>query len=203
MSDQPGSSPTGPGTPALSQPSSAQRRPFLTLAGTWKFGTIAGAIMVALALVGVGLTTSGYTKGPTYWIWLVPVFGLLCIGTAWARTRHDTGLARPQLFRQIIHWLGIAVALGLGFLIRGTGEETSTAAALNAMLLLALGCFLAGVHLDRLFAIVGIFLMFALIIVAKADQYLWLIFVVGGVAIALMLGWRWLHERFRFRKASP
>jgi len=84
----------------------------------------------------------------------------------------------------------------LDFLIRGTGEETATAAGLNALLLLALGCFLAGVHLDWLFALVGVLLMLALIVMTKADQYLWVIFVVGGLAVALLLALWWqVHRR--------
>jgi hypothetical protein len=67
---------------------------------------------------------------------------------------------------------------------------------MNAMLLLALGCYLAGVHFEWLFVLVGILLTLALLVVVKADQYVWLIFVVGGLAVAAMLA-------FGLKRLSP
>jgi hypothetical protein len=148
--------------------------------------------MVLLALLGVALTTTGKSIAPPYWISLAPVFGVLCAGTAWARHRHAAGLRREEVIRQILHWLGVAVALGLDFFVRGSGVETGQAAALNAMLLLALGSFLAGVHLEWHFAIVGVLLCLALIIVSQAEEYVWLIFIVGGLAVVGLFGVRWL-----------
>ncbi len=95
----------------------------------------------------------------------------------------------------MLHWLGIGVALGLDFLVRRSGEETGVAAGLNALLVLALGCYLAGVHLEWMFAVVGALLTLTLVIVAKADQYLWLIFVAGGITIAAMLVVRWMLHK--------
>jgi hypothetical protein len=157
--------------------------------------------MVLLALLGVGLTTTNSGAAETYWISLVPVYGLLCIGLAWARARHEPG-RRLVVVRQILHWLGIGVALGLDFFVRRSGEETGVAAGMNALLLLALGCYLAGVHLEGLFAVVGILLTAALLIVAKADQYIWLIFVVGGLAVAAMLALTWFLGKTRSPRAG-
>ena len=70
---------------------------------------------------------------------------------------------------------------------------------MNAVLLLALGCYLAGVHLEWLFVLVGLLLTLTLIVVATAEQYLWLIFVVGGLAIALIFVLQrlllWAHRK--------
>lgn len=167
---------------------------------SWRLASIIAAIMVLLALLGVAFTNGRYEFAQTYWICLVPVFGLLCVGTAWARTRHEGGLRMHAVIRQVLHWVGIGIALWLDFLIRSTGEETAQAAGLNAVLLLALGCFLAGVHLDWLFGFVGVLIILALVLVAKAEQYLWVIFVVGGLAAALLLALWWqLHAR----KSAP
>src|SRR5262249_28918705 len=81
-----------------------------------------------------------------------------------------------------------ALALWLDFLIRGTGAESSLGAGLNALLLLALGCYLAGVHLHLQFTGVGLLLTLTLIIGAKADQYLWMIFIVGALAVGAFVG---------------
>ncbi len=158
---------------------------------SWLVSSVVAAIMVMLALLGVGLTTASSSAAPTYWISLVPFFGLLCVGVAWNRARNTGKTGWNMVWRQIFHWLGIGVALGVDFYIRQNGQESGVGAGLNAMLLLAVGCYLAGVHLDWLFAIVGILLSIVLVILTKADQYLWLIFVVGGLAIVVMLGLNW------------
>jgi len=187
MNEQPLASTSTP-TPA-SAPEKV--RPLFEVSRSWKIASVVAAVMVVLALLGVGVTTTSPAAAPAYWISLVPIYGLLCVSFAWARARHEQGLRRPAVIRQLFHWLGIGVALGLDFYIRGTGEETGVAAGMNALLLLALGCYLAGIHLEWLFVFVGVLLTLALLVVAKSEQYLWLIFVVGGIAVAgmLVLGW--------------
>jgi hypothetical protein len=159
---------------------------------SWTIATSVAVVMILLALLGVGLTTTSSSFAATYWVGLVPIYGLLCVGTAWLRLGDGGHLQHGLVIRQALHWLGIAIALGLDFYIRGTGEETGVATGLNALLVLALGCFLAGVHLEWLFAVVGVLLTLTLVIVAKADQYLWLVFVMCGITVAVMLVLRWL-----------
>src|SRR5262245_57908691 len=153
---------------------------------SWKLALAVAILMVLLALLGIGLTTTDRAIAATYWMSLVPVYGLLCIAVAWVRSRHGEGSGRLVL-RQVIHWLAIAAAVWLDFFIRRTGEETGAAAGFNALLLLALGCFLAGVHFEWLFTVVGLLLTVTLLAVVRADQYLWLIVIVGVVVVAAMI----------------
>jgi hypothetical protein len=166
----------------------------------------AAVVMVVLALVGVGLANADPRFVETYWICLVPIYGLLCVGAAW-RKAHKV-YSSKAIVTQFLHWLGIALALGVDYWVRGSSVETGTAAGLNAMLLLALGCYLAGVHLEPLFAVVGVVLSLVVIVVAKFDQYMWLIFVVGVVAIVAMIVFERLFRGARSRtveagKLSP
>jgi hypothetical protein len=205
MSTQPANSATATGSATSPQPQDTayERQQLFPIHRNWKIASVIAAIMVLLTLLGVALTTTGRSAAPPYWISLAPLFGVLCAATAWARHRHASGLRRNDVMRQILHWLGVAVALGLDFVVRNTGEETGQAAGLNAMLLLALGCFLAGVHLEWHFAIVGVLLCLALLIVAKAEQYVWLIFVVGVLAVVGLFGARWLFLRGSRPARSP
>jgi len=164
---------------------------------SWKVGMTVASVMVFLALLGVGLTTTNRAIAPKYWMCLVPVFGLLCVIAAWYRAKQGEG-GRVEIVRQIVHWLAIGAFLALDFYIRGTGEETGVAAGYNALLLLALGCFLAGVHLEWLFALVGLLLVGTLIVVVKADQYLWLVVVAAIAIVAAMFG----AMRFMARRRS-
>jgi hypothetical protein len=160
---------------------------------------VAAVIMVLLALVGVGLSNAEPRVVETYWICLVPVYGLLCVATAWRKAGKVYG--GRAILTQFLHWLGIALALGVDYWVRGSSVETGTAAGLNAMLLLALGCYLAGIHLEPLFAVVGVILSLIVVVVAKFDQYMWLIFVVGAIAVAGMIVFDRLFKGARPGKA--
>jgi hypothetical protein len=153
--------------------------------------------MVLLALLGVALSSASNSAAPVYWVSLVPIYGVMCLAIAWTRARHDERAVRPEIIRQLLHWVGIGVALALDFMVRGTQIETGKAAGINALLLLALGCYLAGVHLEWVFALVGVLLSLALVVITQAEEYMWLIFVVGGLAIAAMLAVQWYLGKAR------
>jgi len=72
-------------------------------------------------------------------------------------------------------------------LLRGSGEQTSTATGLSSLLILALGCLLAGVYMEWLFLLVGLLLLAIVIIVSMAQEYLMLVFLVGALVIVLIL----------------
>jgi hypothetical protein len=193
MSTEPAPATNAPVPPLPAEkPHPAADQPFaIRIQRSWKVAAVAAILMVMLGLLGIALTTTtDYAVASTYWIALVPVYGLLCIATAWRHQgRH---MECREVFRQFIHWSAIGLALGVDFYIRGSGVETGLAAGLNAMLLLALGCVLAGIHLDWLFVVVGLLLGVALVVVAKADQYLWMMFIAGGIAIVAMVAYVWL-----------
>lgn len=153
----------------------------------WKIGAVTAAIMVALALLGVGLTTVDPSLARHYWMWLVPAYGVLCVGTAWFHPRPDGTPVLGPVVRQLGHWLAISGAVALDFWMKGAGQETGVAMGFNALLLLALGCVLAGVHLDWLFAPVGALLVVTLICIVKAEQYLWLLFVVAALVLVAII----------------
>lgn len=162
-----------------------------------KVATVSAVFMVILALIGVGLTMANSAISATYWILMVPIYGLLCVATAWYRSVPGAGAGPSLVLRQVFHWLGIGGALGLDFFVRSLGEETDIAAGLNALLLLALGCYLAGVHLERLFIVVGLVLTLTLFVVAKVQEYLWLVLVTGAVAMVAIIGLNRVFGRVR------
>jgi hypothetical protein len=164
---------------------------------SWTLVTATAVGMALLALVGVGLAMSNSNASQSYWIALVPVFGVLCVLTAWYRGV-DT---RASVLRQILHWAGIGLAVGIDFAyIKKAGEETSLSAGLNSLLLLALGCYLAGVHMEWLFILAGALLTLILVVVVVGEQYLPFLFGVGVVVIILMVV---VHRYFRVRATPP
>ncbi|MFZ5691045.1 MAG: hypothetical protein ACOY5F_07290 [Pseudomonadota bacterium] len=102
--------------------------------------------MIVLALIGAGATFANVTWAEKFWLWLVPVFGLICTAAAWMRT----GTLDRTVLRQVLHWLAVGVTIAIDFsFFRRTGEQTSITTSLNSLLFLALGC-LAGGHPSRM-----------------------------------------------------
>jgi hypothetical protein len=153
-------------------------------------GIVAG-VMALLALVGTAVTLANASWARTYWLVLVPIYGALCVFAAW----HRTGQFGGTVMRQVLHWLSVAAAMALDFsFLHGTGEQTAAATGLSSLLILALGCVLAGVHLDWPFALVGALLAVILIVVALAQQYLTIAFLVAALA-ALIFAAYWVFWR--------
>lgn len=171
---------------------------------SWKATGAIALVMVGLALLGVGLSALDAPLARKYWMTLIPVYGVLCTVTAWRRSQQAGASGGAQVLRQVLHWLGIGGAVLIDFSVRGAGVDAQPSAGWTALLLLALGCFLAGVHLDWSFGLVGLLLALTFVVAAKAQQYLWLLFIVGIVVIGVLgLAWRSLGaEGTRSRPAA-
>ena len=61
--------------------------------------TALAVIMMLLALIGAGASLANLSWTERYWLYLVPVFGLICTIAAWFHTR---SIDRTVL-RQILH----------------------------------------------------------------------------------------------------
>lgn len=145
---------------------------------------VVAAIMTLLAILGTAVTLADATWAGRYWLLLVPVYGLLCIVTAWYRR----GVYTDTVGRQVLHWAAVAAVIGVDFsFLQGSGEQTATSTGLSSLLILALGCVIAGIHLEWLFALVGLLLMAIVVFVAVAQEYMALIFLVGILVLAVVV----------------
>jgi hypothetical protein len=140
-------------------------------------GIMAG-LMALLALAGTAITLADASWARTWWLALVPVYGVLCVISAWYRTGRFT----DSVMRQILHWLSVAAVIALDFTLLRRGEQPATGAGLSSLLILALGCLLAGVHLEWLFGLVGLLLLAIFAVVTMAQQYVTLAFLAAAVA---------------------
>jgi hypothetical protein len=162
------------------------------LQSTRKLVTMIVVAMSLLAIVGTGITFANVRWAEKYWLVLVPVYGILCIAAAW----HRQGFAGWLLVRQILHWLVIGAAIALDFVyLHRTGDMASAGTGLSALLLLAVGCLLAGIHVEWLFGLVGLLLLGIVIVVSVAQEYMPLIFVAGGVVMIIALAANWLRKK--------
>ena len=103
-------------------------------------------VVLVLTLIGVGYTS--FTKRPTtaYWEFLVPVTGALCIWSGWRSAREKKEELR-LIWTQVAHWLAFFAAMNLLLLPSVQDMVNADATGLAILLLLALGTFVAGVHI--------------------------------------------------------
>jgi hypothetical protein len=103
-------------------------------------------VVLVLTLIGVAYTS--FTKRPTtaYWEFLVPVTGALCIWSGWRSAREKNEELR-LIWTQVAHWLAFFAAMNLLLLPSVQAMVNADATWLAVLLLLALGTFVAGVHI--------------------------------------------------------
>jgi uncharacterized membrane protein YfcA len=153
----------------------------------WKIqlGVLCG--MLLLALVGMGLTQSIESGAWEFWFFVVLVYA--CLGL-WRSTRKAKQAAKPVgnlITHQLAHWAILLVFLGIVALIERQEIMNRESASNVALMLLAVGCCLAGVHFDWLFLLVGAVLTIMLVAMATLEQYslvMWIITVLAVIAAA-------------------
>lgn len=103
-------------------------------------------VVLVLTLLGVAYTS--VTRRPTivYWEFLVIVTAAACIWGGW-RYAPDRKAKVRLIGSQALHWLAFFVAMNLVLLPSVQNMLNADATGLAILLLLALGTFVAGVHI--------------------------------------------------------
>ena len=140
-------------------------------------------------LVMIGLFLSNYSseKALFYWCAMFPIFGVACLAHELASGRAYQLALWRILMHQMLHWAGPIVAVKILFMQHARGQMATDAVALTIILLLAVTCFLAGVHFDRSFYWVSALLALAAVIGTEIETYLWFAVVLLLIAIAFAL----------------
>jgi DNA segregation ATPase FtsK/SpoIIIE-like protein len=145
---------------------------------------------MALSAIGIGVTNFKPAGSFWYWASMAPVFAAVSIYMGWSKARRR-GEGMSRIIRvQVLHWIGLLAALVLiYFLFKRTGRIDYNQLALISLLALALTTFLAGVHFDWRFMVVGIVLGACVAGAAFVEQVVWMIVIPIVVAIVLIVFW--------------
>lgn len=141
--------------------------------------------LAVLVMIGLFLANVNQPRARFYWTAMFPVFGIVSIWHELHRPDRGDEPAWKMIVRQALHWLGPIVAVRIIFLQLSRGQMDADADALATLLILAVTCFLAGVHLDRTFYWVSAVLAIAVVVGTEVEAYLWMLAVIALVAIAL------------------
>ncbi|MCG6863008.1 MAG: hypothetical protein LJE70_17290 [Chromatiaceae bacterium] len=155
-------------------------------------------VLLALALIGMGLTQATQGGGARYWLILLWIYALFSLMRAWlqARKRHESIWSDIHL--HLFHWLGALIALHIVFVLERHDILSRDASSNVSMVILALSSYLAGLHFERMFLLIGLVLAIMAVVGAFVEQYtLWLI--LGPSSLIAV----WLFFKSKHALAGP
>jgi hypothetical protein len=186
MSNPESPKPTDPPTPASAPPDK-----FVAWAARLELSLLRRLLIIGamgvLIMFGLFLANYSIDRADWYWSAMFPVFGLVCLGHQLVVGDTSGMSVWKVILKQALHWLGPIVAVRIIFLQLARGQMDADAVALMILLVLAVTCFLAGVHFDRSFIWVSGFLVLVALLGTEIESYLWLIVVIGLLATALVV----------------
>ena len=147
-------------------------------------GLIIGGLIV-LVMIGLFLSNFAVQKAHWYWGAMFPVFGIVSI---WNELAGGAAHERPLwkiLLRETAHWLFPIIAVRILFLQHERGQMSSDSVALVIVIVLAVTCFLAGVHFDHSFIWVSLVLTAAALLGTEIETYIWMVALLGVGALVL------------------
>jgi hypothetical protein len=155
------------------------------------------SIVLILTLVGVAYTSFSQHPIVAYWELLAPVIGLACILSGW-RHASDRKSRLRLIWTQVLHWAAFLGAMNLLLLPSVQNLLNSNATGLAIMLLLALGTFVAGVHiLAWQICVLGVVMALCVPAIAWIEESA-LIVLLGAIAliaIGLTIWWMFFRRR--------
>jgi hypothetical protein len=147
--------------------------------------------VLILTLSGVAYASFSRQSMVGYWEFLAPVIGVLCVVIAWPHAP-DRAARLRLVWTQALHWLAFLVAMNL-LLLSGVASLLSPdATGLTILTLLALGTFVAGVHIQAWqICVLGMVMGVGVPAIAWIERsaLLLLLAVVALAAIAAALWW--------------
>lgn len=112
-------------------------------------------LMLGLALIGVAVTEMAHAGGKLYWLFLVLVYAGISVVRAWQTAKGRDAPVWPMIRAQVLHWLGALVAINIVLYYESVDIANRGAAADYSLLILALACYLAGVHFNWSYLLLG------------------------------------------------
>jgi len=141
-------------------------------------------LWAAIGGIGFALVDLRGEWAPAYWTVAGPTGFLASLALGWRHARLTGRLRASSGLRNLLHWGAMMAAILLAGLLPARGLLSWAGTGPAFLLLLALGYFLAGVHLDRAFRWIGLLLAGGYLLVLFAPAHAWLLL---GVLFAVAL----------------
>jgi hypothetical protein len=147
-------------------------------------------VVLAMTMGGVAYTSAARQPLVLYWELLALTVAAVCIFTGWRNAQAREARLR-LLWTQALHWGAFLVAMNIVLLPGVQRVLTSSATGLALLMLLALGTFVAGIHLSLRICLLGLTMALAVPAIAwlKQSALLLLLAALGLVALVVAVWW--------------
>lgn len=141
-------------------------------------------VWAAIVAIGFSLIDLRPDAVPEYWVVAGPAGFLVSAYLGWRHARQIGQASSTDGRRHLLHWGAVLVAIALAVVAGVSGAWPSATLHTAILLVLAIGYFTAGLHLDRFFLWVGLLIGAGSIVVTFVSAYAW----TGlGIALAVSL----------------
>lgn len=152
--------------------------------GGWLWRKAPYLAVLALAILGVAYTSLSQRPLFGYWEFLGAAIGVACVAIGWRKTSDRS--ARYEIARtQLLHWAAFLVAMNIVLWPSVNTFLNAPATGLALLLLLALGTFVAGIHVSFDIAALGVALAVAVPALAWFKQSA-LFLALGAITVAAL-----------------
>lgn len=162
-------------------------------------------LMIVLAWIGAGYTTTDAQGSRWYWQGLIPIFGLICIVTQWHHVAPTPKNRLLLIVRQLLHWGVVLSMLQLVFVASSQSFMDALddrQASFLLMLTVTLSTFLAGIYFDWRLCVVAVFLGASALFMVIVQNIAPALVLVGLVVIVAYFVWDWWYTRRQERRES-
>jgi hypothetical protein len=141
-------------------------------------------LWAVIVLLGFALVDFRTDLVPEYWAVAAPAGFLASAYLGWRHALRSGQASASDGRRHLLHWGAVLIAVALAVVLRARGAMPSEALQAVILLVLALGYFTAGLHLDRHLLWVGLLMGAGFVVVMLVSLYAW---TVVGIALAISL----------------
>jgi hypothetical protein len=149
-------------------------------------------VVLVMTMIGVAYTSASRRPLVIYWEVLALTVGAVCIITGWRHAQGSDARMR-MLWTQALHWVAFLVAMNIVLLPGVQRVLNSTATGLTLLMLLALGTFVAGIHLSVRICLLGLTMAAAVPAVAWLKQSALFVILAAITLVAIALTAWWVH----------
>jgi hypothetical protein len=148
-------------------------------------------LWAVIGLIGFALVDFQPELVPAYWSIAAPAGFFASAYLGWRHARRIGQASASEGRRYLLHWGAVLVVIALAVLLGKSRAMPSGTLQTVILLVLALGYFTAGVHLDRSFLWVGLLMGAGSVVVTVVSLYAW---TAVGIVLAVSLTVAGLRE---------
>lgn len=148
--------------------------------------TIIFIVLLFITVGGVAVMDFSDQWAHWYWFGVSIVFAVTSTTLSVIQTRRYEDARSSHLWSQLLHWTVVTAGVLLCFLLENMEGLAPRTGGIVALLVLAIGTLLAGIHYHGRVALLGILLVVTFVAAALAEKFFW-IMLIPGILVGVLI----------------